>query len=134
SRLAPSDLPRRFDAVKTRHHGVHEDHVWLQLFGQLDRIAAVLGVSDYLDAVAPLEQVTQGLTKHSVVVDDQDTDGGLAAYAAAVCSSWGGNGGGAVHFLLSGDSFPGRPTFGLSVFALISRFASRQQARFEGSA
>ena len=46
----------------------------MELLGQLDRFAAVLGFADDLEARLGFEQVAQRLPQDGVVVGDQDSD------------------------------------------------------------
>src|SRR6516164_105844 len=60
------------DAVAFGHVDVHDQHVWLKLFGQLDGLLAGGGLGDHLDAGQGAKGEAQPLPDHGVVVGDDD--------------------------------------------------------------
>ena len=64
-------LARRLDAGEPRHLQVHDDDVRRELADEAQRVAAVVGLSDDLEALF-LEQAPQAAAEEVVVVDEQD--------------------------------------------------------------
>ena len=68
----PHDLRRGLDAVQPGHLQVHQDHVGLQVQGQVDCRPAVRGGPDHLHGVRRREHGFEALPELVVVVDHQD--------------------------------------------------------------
>ncbi len=73
-RVAADEEPGRLDAVELRHLDVHHDDIRLRLPDHVQRLAAVGGRADDLDAVERAEQCGEAVADDLVVVDDDDTD------------------------------------------------------------
>jgi len=65
-------LPRRLDAVDLGHLDVHHDGVGSELFGELDRLAAVARAPDDLEAVVPSEHLLDQGEEGGVVLRDEN--------------------------------------------------------------
>ena len=68
-----ADPPGGLDAVDLGHRDVHEDHVGLQLVGQADRLLAVGGLADDVEALLD-HRAAQALAQHPVVVGQHQPD------------------------------------------------------------
>jgi hypothetical protein len=70
----PVISPRRLDAVAAGHAHVHHDHVGTETPGERDRLGAVGGAPDNVEALAG-EQLREARREEIVVVGDQDAEG-----------------------------------------------------------
>ena len=68
------DASGGLDAVDLRHRHVHEDHVRLELLGQVHRLLAVRCLPDHVEALVEHGSL-QRLPEHPVVVGEQQSDG-----------------------------------------------------------
>ena len=77
------DDPAGLDAPALGHADVHDDDVGNDLLGLVDRLDAVGGLADDLDALLDREDGLQAPAVERVVVDDEDTDdvGGRRVHA-----------------------------------------------------
>src|SRR5690606_9252059 len=73
-RVQPADLPGGLNPAHHRHQQVHHDDVRLELAGQRDGLAPVLGLADDLEVVLEAEGQLQAPAHDGVVIDEQDTD------------------------------------------------------------
>jgi hypothetical protein len=71
------DSPRRLDAVETRHLHVQQGEVGLRAPRERDRLLAVLGLGDDLEAGA-LEQVLEVEANDRLVFGDENPHAGVA--------------------------------------------------------
>lgn len=62
------------DAVHHRHEEIHQHHIRMELFGQLDRFGSVRRLADDLNLRIELEKHPQSLANHRMIVCDDDTD------------------------------------------------------------
>ena len=64
------DRARRLDAVDPRHAHVHQHDVGRELLGLRDRLFAVLGFGDHLDAVFGVQHDIQPAAEQRLVIRD----------------------------------------------------------------
>jgi hypothetical protein len=67
-------LDHRLDAVDVRHADVHDDDVRVRTQDELDRLAAVLRLTDDLDVVGGIEHRANAAAHDRLVVDDDDLE------------------------------------------------------------
>ena len=72
-RVFVADAPRGLDPVDLRHRHVHEHHVGIELVEQADRLLAVRGLADHVEALLD-HGAAQALAEHLVVVDEHQPD------------------------------------------------------------
>jgi hypothetical protein len=92
---ARHDLAHRRRAVQARHVEVHGHHVRSQLHHLVDRLLAVLGLADHLEATVGGEQAGDGRAHEQGVVDHQHAHlairgllHGAASLRGAMPSTW----------------------------------------------
>ncbi len=74
SRIALVDQFCCFDAVQVGHADIRQDHVGVQVLGQLDHFIPVRGFPDHLDIGLGVKQQHESLADHDMVVSDQYLD------------------------------------------------------------
>jgi hypothetical protein len=78
------EQPRRLDAVELGHAHVDQAYVGAQLARQRDRLAAVGGLGDHVDAGLGVEDHPEPGADELLVVGDEDPDAHLGSTAVTV--------------------------------------------------
>ena len=84
SAFDPRQRLQRLQPGHHRHAHVHQHHVGLDLRDQLDRLLAVAGLGDHLDALGQRQQRADALAHQGLVVDQADTDHGVTPCGTAI--------------------------------------------------
>ncbi len=82
--LVAEQEARRLDAVQVRHPHIHEHDVGLQLASEPDRVGAVDGLPDDVDARVRPQKRSEPGPHHGLVVRDQHT----YLHPASLVSAW----------------------------------------------
>ena len=73
-RSGRDNLARRLDAVQQRHADIKNGHGRVQGGGQVDRLAAVIGLADHLEVRLLLQQEPQPAAHDGVVVSQDNAN------------------------------------------------------------